>query len=131
AAVKTAQDELKALEARKGGDLFGAMTALKRQRRAELDGLRRTQERLKRRQAFLSHAESHAAVDSELMLLWWDPYELRRWQTNLNYFQVSTKAREGKPPVLLTARLDGPSPAVVKRMIDDAVAAEKTCLKGK
>jgi uncharacterized protein (TIGR03790 family) len=130
-AVKTAQEDLKPLEARNGGDLLGAVSALKQQRRIDLDGRRRSQERLRRRQAVLSHAESHAAVDSELMLLWWDKYELRRWQTNLNYFQVSAKAKEGKPPVLLTARLDGPSPAIVTRMIDDAVAAEKAGLKGK
>ena len=31
----------------------------------------------------LSHTESGACVDSELMLLWWDHYYLARWQVNL------------------------------------------------
>src|SRR5262249_25752145 len=33
---------------------------------------------LEQRRNWLSYAESHAAVDNELMLLWWDSYELRR-----------------------------------------------------
>jgi uncharacterized protein (TIGR03790 family) len=130
AAIKKADERVKELD-KLTVDPMGLVTIIKKGRRAELDGLRRTQERQTRRRSFLSHGESHAAVDSELMLLWWDKYELRRWQLNLNYFQVPAKRREGKPPTLLTARLDGPSPTVVKRMIDDAVAAEKTGLKGK
>jgi len=130
AAVKSAQEELKALGARKD-DVLGSTSALKKRRQAELDDLRRRQEGQARRQRYLSHAESHAAVDSELMLLWWDRYELRRWQLNPLYFQAPARLKDGKPPVLLAARLDGPSPAVVTRMIDDAVAAEKAGLKGK
>jgi uncharacterized protein (TIGR03790 family) len=87
--------------------------------------------KLNGRRSHLAHAESHACVDSELMLLWWDNYELRRWQVNLLYFQVPAKAREGKPPMMMTCRLDGPTPALVKRLIDDAVAVEKKGLKGK
>jgi uncharacterized protein (TIGR03790 family) len=130
AAVTQAQEDLKKLSDAKGG-LFGTADLVRAAGRKELDARRRTQERVNRRRAFLSHAESHAAVDSELMLLWWDKYELRRWQANPNYFQASQKAREGKPPTLLTARLDGPSAEVVKRMIDDAVGAEKDGLRGK
>ncbi|HEX3152694.1 MAG TPA: TIGR03790 family protein [Gemmataceae bacterium] len=129
-AIKKAQGEVNALDPAKG-DLFKMTTILKKQRQGDLDRLRRQQERLNRRMRFLRHDESQAAVDSELMLLWWDKYELRRWQMNLNHFQVKDEAKKGKPPVWLTARLDGPSPAVVKRMIDDALAAEKTGLKGK
>jgi uncharacterized protein (TIGR03790 family) len=130
AAIKRADERVKELD-KLTADPMGLVTILKKGRRTELDALRRTQDRQTRRRSFLSHGESHAAVDSELMLLWWDKYELRRWQMNLNYFQVPAKRREGKPPTLLTARLDGPSPTVVKRMIDDAIAAEKTGLKGK
>jgi uncharacterized protein (TIGR03790 family) len=129
-AVKRAQEELKKLDGKAGG-LFGTTELVRRAGGKELAARRQVQERLHRRRAFLAHAESHAAVDSELMLLWWDKYELRRWQPNPNYFQVPPKARDGKPPALLTARLDGPSVGVVKRMIDDAVAAEKDGLRGK
>jgi uncharacterized protein (TIGR03790 family) len=129
-AVKKAEAELKAL-ADKKDDNPAALEFEKKKVQADLDTQRRLVESLNRRRSYLSHAESQAAVDSELMLLWWDQYELRRWQINLNYFQVPANQKEGKPPVLYTARLDGPSPAVVKRMIGDALAAEKTGLKGK
>ena len=33
--------------------------------------------------------------------------------------------------MLLTARLDGPSPAIAKRLVDDAIEAEAVGLKGK
>lgn len=128
-AVKTGETAVKKLEGQSGP--LGIVKALRRELQKELNADRRKRDNLNRRRAYLSHAESQAAVDSELMLLWWDKYELRRWQMNLNHFQVPAKAREGKPAVLLTCRLDGPSPAVVKRMIDDAVAVEKEGLKGK
>lgn len=86
---------------------------------------------LQQQQNYLNHAESQAAVDSELMLLWWDGYELRRWQINLLNFRMPDKAREGKPSVLMVSRLDGPSVAIALRLVDDAVEVEKKGLAGK
>ncbi|HJZ91883.1 MAG TPA: TIGR03790 family protein [Gemmataceae bacterium] len=129
-AIKKAEADLKALGEKKE-DPPGTSELLRKDKQKELESLRRKQELLVRRRGVLSHAESQAAVDSELMLLWWESYELRRWQLNLNYFQVPAKDREGKPPVLLTARLDGPSPDLVIRLIDDAIATEKEGLQGK
>jgi uncharacterized protein (TIGR03790 family) len=83
------------------------------------------------RRHFVTHAESEACVDSELSLLWWDNYDLRRWQLNMLYFQVTDTLREGKPPVLMVSRLDGPTVAIAKRLVDDAVAVEKKGLEGK
>lgn len=127
--VKEAETEVKRYQG--GSGVFGTAPFLRREWQTILDERRRDRDRLNRRRSFLSHAESQAAVDSELMLLWWDKYELRRWQVNLNHAQAPDREREGKQPVLLACRLDGPSPEVVKRMIDDAVAAEKEGLKGK
>lgn len=78
-----------------------------------------------------SHAESRASVDSELMLLWWPEYPLVRWVLNPLYFQVAESVRASKEPVLMTARLDGPTPAIAKRLVDDAVEVEAQGLKGK
>jgi uncharacterized protein (TIGR03790 family) len=83
---------------------------------------RQQAERLDRRRRILSHAESHACVDSELMLLWWDKYPLDRWVMNPLYVRAADGSRNGSPPVLLTCRLDGPSPEIAKRLVDDAVA---------
>jgi uncharacterized protein (TIGR03790 family) len=101
------------------------------ERKKELAGREARLEGLHRRRKWLSHAESLAAVDSELALLWYDRYELRRWQVNPLYFQVPAKAREGKPPVIMTCRLDGPRVELIKRLIDQAIAVEKKGLEGK
>jgi uncharacterized protein (TIGR03790 family) len=72
----------------------------------------------------LAHAESQACVDSELMLLWWPKYELMRWVFNPLNFQASEDYRKRCAPVIMTCRLDGPTPAIARRLVDDAVAAE-------
>jgi uncharacterized protein (TIGR03790 family) len=79
----------------------------------------------------LQHAESTASVDSELMLLWWDGYPTARWVINPLYWQVPEAARRSSPPVLMTARLDGPRPDIAMRLVDDALLAEKKGLAGK
>lgn len=79
----------------------------------------------------LTHVESTAAVDSELMLMWWPAYPLARWIINPLYWQVSDDQRRSAPPVMMTCRLDGPGPEVAKRLVDDAIFAERTGLHGK
>jgi uncharacterized protein (TIGR03790 family) len=64
-------------------------------------------------------------------MLWWDNYELRRWQLNLLNFQVPERLRKGKPPTLMVSRLDGPSAVLVKRLIDVSIAVERKGLAGK
>jgi uncharacterized protein (TIGR03790 family) len=81
-------------------------------------------------QRTLNHGDTVASVDSELMLLWWGDYNLHRWQANLLNWQIPDAARNEKPPILMVSRLDGPSPAIAKRLVDDAIATEKTGLKG-
>lgn len=75
--------------------------------------------------------DSRAAVDSELMLLWRDQYELRGWVNNPLYWQVPEKLRLASPEMVLTCRLDGPTPEIAKRLVDDAMEAEKEGLQGK
>jgi uncharacterized protein (TIGR03790 family) len=79
----------------------------------------------------LEHAETEASVDSELSLLWQDGYTLYRWVHNTMYWQTPEEMRKNAKPLVMTCRLDGPSVAVVKRLIDDAVAVEKKGLVGK
>jgi uncharacterized protein (TIGR03790 family) len=80
---------------------------------------------LESQQTQLLHVESIASVDSELMLLWWPEYPLARWVMNPLYWQVPDRARAGVPQVMMTARLDGPSPSIAKRIVEDAVEVEK------
>ena len=83
------------------------------------------------RRVYLEHNESQACVDSELMLLWWEKYELRRGQVNLLHWQIPAKERDGKPSMIMTCRLDGPTVAIVKGLVDTAVEVEKKGLEGK
>jgi uncharacterized protein (TIGR03790 family) len=125
------QKEAGELEKQAKADPKGDAARTLAERRKEREAVLAQLKPLEQRQRHLSHAESEAAVDSELMLLWWDGYELRRWQVNPLYFQVPEKEREGKPPVLMTARLDGPSAALAMRLVDQAVEVEKKGLAGK
>jgi uncharacterized protein (TIGR03790 family) len=72
-----------------------------------------------------------AAVDSELALVRAGDYERRGWVPNPFYMGYrGQKLAVTKAQVLMVSRLDGPTPAVVRRMIDDSLAAEKTGLRG-
>jgi len=86
--------------------------------------------KLQGREGVLTHRESHASVDSELMLIWWPKYKLDRWVPNPLYFQTPEEYRKDKPPVVLTSRLDGPTVEIVKRLVDDAIAVEAKGLVG-
>jgi uncharacterized protein (TIGR03790 family) len=86
---------------------------------------------LEDRRLWLSDGESSACVDSELALLWWPPYELRRWQLNVNYFQVPDDIRKERPAIVMTCRLDGPSVDLIKKIVDTSVEVEAKGLSGK
>jgi uncharacterized protein (TIGR03790 family) len=79
----------------------------------------------------LSYDQSQAAVDSELMLLWWPKYDTTRFLQNPLYWRVGDAVRKAAPPVLLTARLDGPTPDIARRLVDDAIDTEAKGLSGK
>lgn len=98
---------------------------------AKLTGLRNTVNRLTQRQLTLSGDQSVASVDSELMLLWWPKYDPTRWIISPVYWQQPEETRKKAPPVLLTCRLDAPTPDICKRIIDDSLAVEAEGLKGK
>jgi uncharacterized protein (TIGR03790 family) len=86
---------------------------------------------LEDRERTLNRRESQAAVDSELMLVLWPEYELARWLINPLFWQVSSAERRRAAPVLMTARLDGPTPALAQALVDRAVAGEAAHLAGK
>jgi uncharacterized protein (TIGR03790 family) len=69
--------------------------------------------------------ETGAAVDSELSLVLFAPYELYRWQPNLLRSDTPRAVK-----TLMVCRLDGPDYGIAKGLIDKAIAAEARGLKG-
>ncbi|MCS6849920.1 MAG: TIGR03790 family protein [Gemmataceae bacterium] len=129
--LRELQDLIAALESEAPEDPPGNLARTLQERRREREALEGRLRQLENHHHHLSHADSRACVDSELSLLWWGTYSLRLWQHNLDYFQVPEQLRAKAPQRLMVSRLDGPTPELAKRLVDDAIAAEKTGLKGK
>lgn len=73
-----------------------------------------------------------ASVDSELTLLLRNPYQLAKWLPNpylknFNHFPEIGQIRE---KTVMVGRLDGPTPDLARRLVDDAMAVEETGLTG-
>ena len=97
----------------------------------KLDGFKKKIAELNFQHRIASAAESLACVDSELMCLWWQPYELSRWQPNPLYWKAPQELQNRFPSTLMTCRLDGPTAEIAKRLVDDAIEVEANGLKGK
>jgi len=74
----------------------------------------------------ISGKETNASVDSELSMVLLRPYDLYRWQPNMLRGDVLGLGFR----TLMVSRLDGPSYEIIKGLIDKALTAEKTGLKG-
>ncbi len=73
-----------------------------------------------------------AAVDSELALLLAEPYDISGPRDNPRHRHIGrARPEEVMDITLITARLDGPDPDTVRRMIDDALFAERYGLLGR
>ncbi|MFA4903715.1 MAG: TIGR03790 family protein [Desulfobaccales bacterium] len=73
-----------------------------------------------------------AAVDSELTLIIAGPYQKTGWLPNpwnLTFNRLSF-IRAVRDHTVMVGRLDGPTPAIARRLVDDALAVEKTGLNG-
>ena len=75
--------------------------------------------------------QERSALDSELALIDAEPYPLAGWIPNPNFLGFKNQELSvSREKVFLVSRLDGPTPEIVRRMIDDSIAAEKTGLSG-
>jgi uncharacterized protein (TIGR03790 family) len=86
--------------------------------------LSKLKQNLEAQESNFGYKESYAAVDSELAMMWFPAYPLIRWQLNFRYFTIQESARAKLPKVVFTCRIDGPTPAVAKRIVEDAIKAE-------
>ncbi|MDT8405488.1 TIGR03790 family protein [Sulfuriflexus sp.] len=79
----------------------------------------------------LNKKDDRAAVDSELTLLWRETYPVKSWVANPYFLGFRQKSLPvAKEDILFVARLDAPSEKIVRRMIDDSLAAETSGLQG-
>lgn len=74
--------------------------------------------------------ETQAAVDSELALVRWERYPKYRWVVNtMNWRNRAELAARGSPaqtsPVMMVGRIDGPTAAIARGLIDKALAGEQ------
>ncbi|OPY90715.1 MAG: hypothetical protein A4E72_00514 [Syntrophus sp. PtaU1.Bin208] len=87
---------------------------------------------LKKKIQVLTKAHWRASVDSELALVREKSYDLEGWLPNRFYVGFRGKKIKNMPhSAILVSRLDGPTPATVRRIIDDSLYAEEQGLPGK
>ena len=85
-----------------------------------------------------SHKDSEASVDSELSLLWLDRHGYVLKGRTPNPFYAWDQSRTGNStntkhmpiPALMVSRIDAPTSALAKQMIDKAILAEQMGLSG-
>jgi uncharacterized protein (TIGR03790 family) len=76
--------------------------------------------------------ETGASFDSELALVMWpDDYQLLRWQPNYLRPAFDNSQLPKAHRTLMVARLDAPTLALAKRLVDTAIKVEKEGLRGK
>jgi uncharacterized protein (TIGR03790 family) len=77
-------------------------------------------------------SQTMAAVDSELTLVMAGPYQKGGWLPNPFYlgFERLPVISRVRAKTLRVGRLDGPTPATARRLVDDALEVEKTGLSG-
>jgi uncharacterized protein (TIGR03790 family) len=73
---------------------------------------------------------NEASVDSEIAVLGVYTRQMSGAMNNPYFRAFQRIADTPIPPLLLVCRLDAPTPELVRRMIDDSVATEKTGLRG-
>ena len=97
-----------------------------------LDAILAEIKRLTEQRSLYQGMETRAAVDSELALVLVDSYPLEGWLPNPFFLgfrhQPTLLSRD---EVLLVSRLDGPDPATVRRLVDDAIHTEQQGLQGR
>jgi uncharacterized protein (TIGR03790 family) len=84
--------------------------------------------RIKAEIDWINGKETAAAVDNELSMVLFGPYELYRWQPN--QWNRHYKSKNGLILTVMVSRLDGPSPQIARGLIDKAMSAEKNGLHG-
>ncbi|MCB2146834.1 MAG: TIGR03790 family protein [Deltaproteobacteria bacterium] len=121
-ALKAREDALKKrLEDRDGEDVAASPSTLAK----ELEDVRKRLDQLK------ITTDQRASVDSDLSVVRDADAPVGGWIENPYYLGFRSRPPAvSRGAVLMVSRLDGPTPASVKRIIDDSISTEKTGLSG-
>jgi uncharacterized protein (TIGR03790 family) len=92
----------------------------------EMKDIKRKLAQLQTEIDFIVGKETNASVDSELSMVLFGNYELYRWQPN----RLKDNPLGLYSNTLMVSRLDGPSFEIAKGLVDKAITAEKTGLRG-
>ena len=127
----TAKEKLRQLELRLQRDELSKKLASLPEKSSGRQQLKSQLRKVKDELAVVSHRRELAAVDSELALVMAGDYSLAGWLPNPSYLGYQGREIKKMPPIAyMVARLDGPSPEIVRRLIADSLAAEKNGLAG-
>lgn len=81
---------------------------------------------------YLTAKDTDASLDSELALLWWPSYARQQWQLNpLCHRFGEVRSALNAPPVVMVSRIDAPTMALARSLIEQSVQVERQGLKGK
>ena len=133
AAPKMTSKEKKELDRlkKKQGSLKERLKVIKDREGGQSKGIKKELEMFKNRISSLEKRDQGSSLDSEIALVLKEDYSLAKWIPNP--FFAGYRGREiedMRDEVLMVSRLDGPSDEIVRRIIDDSIATEKTGLKG-
>jgi uncharacterized protein (TIGR03790 family) len=76
---------------------------------------------------YLAGAETAAALDNELALLWWPAYPRSKWAGNPLYYKVAVAVPAS---TLMVMRLDAPNEELVRKIIGTSIEVEQKGLSG-
>ncbi len=117
---------------RKKKELEARLSGLGTDQKKEREEIKGELTKVKNRMKYLTKTDQGASLDSEIALVLQDDYPLSRWVPNPFFAGYhNTRLMKKRDTTLLVSRLDGPSPSVVRRIIDDTLETERYGLKGK
>jgi uncharacterized protein (TIGR03790 family) len=93
-------------------------------------GLLGTLQWIDREREQLQKNETYSSFDSELSLIFWPDYPLFRWQPNLMHYSYDALG-PSRRATMMVSRLAAPTLELALKLVDTAVAVERTGLTGK
>jgi uncharacterized protein (TIGR03790 family) len=113
-------------------DLQARFSALGEGQEKQREEMKKGLADLRKRLESIAKTDQRASLDSEIALVLQRNHSLEGWIPNPFFAGYRQRQlMEKRDTTLFVSRLDGPSPQIVRRVIDDSLTAERSGLKGK